>query len=654
MVVFSIVFWVYNNWFIAPEIIGGDWWYLHPSMVDSFSILPRFWSSQEAPLGGVNANFPFYTYAYLVIGTFSNTFGIPWSVVSKVFYFGLSLIIASFSINKLLVRSIKNIEIWQIGIGILIYCTNTYILLVASGGQMGIMLAYALAPFVLYRAIILIEEIAATKNPLISSVLLGLGLGLQMLFDIRICYLTIIACLLFTTIHFVLYRQNIRKLIKWLALSGLISFLLHAFWIIPFWFFHLLTVPTGITSTESFDFFSFADFENPFGLMHPNWPENIFGKTYFMRWEFLLIPIVAFSSLLFPGGLYKKSENKLYVIFFAVLVIVGTFFAKGTNEPWGSANKWIYEVVPGMNLFRDPTKFYVLVALAFSILVPVGIKTLFHLLSKKVVKEVPIEIGGILFILFWLVLLKPLWSPGLGGTFTDHQVPELYVKLAEALESEGDFSRTMWVPTQSRYRFQSELHPVLTSSSLLRPKNDDDHVTMLLNVQVKNWLDNLSIKYVILPDDSEGEIFLTDRVYDESVREKYERALDTIPWLTKIQGTSLDIYENKSFKPHLSTANNTDFKWKRNSSSEYVFDVNSKDDTAIYFSEGYHSGWRAYINSSVIFPEETEYRTMLFKIPKGQYEGKIVFYPERYSHYGFIISFITVAICLYFILKRKP
>ena len=33
-------------------------------------------------------------------------------------------------------------------------------------------------------------------------------------------------------------------------------------------------------------------------LLHPNWPENLFGKVYFLQPEFLILPILAFSAFL--------------------------------------------------------------------------------------------------------------------------------------------------------------------------------------------------------------------------------------------------------------------------------------------------------------------------------------------------------------------
>jgi hypothetical protein len=59
-------------------------------------------------------------------------------------------------------------------------------------------------------------------------------------------------------------------------------------------------------------------------------------------------------------------------------------------------------------------------------------------------------------------------------------------------------------------------------------------------------LKRLKVKYLIIPYDSEGEIFLYERKYDPEAREKLEIFLDTIPWLKKIPvADKIAVYEIK-------------------------------------------------------------------------------------------------------------
>ncbi|EKD86147.1 MAG: hypothetical protein ACD_37C00447G0001, partial [uncultured bacterium] len=111
-----------------------------------------------------------------------------------------------------------------------------------------------------------------------------------------------------------------------------ITFLLNSYWIIPTLVLRinpLYDLGQIYTSFGAVKFFSFATLENTISLLHPNWPENLFGKVSFMKPEFLIIPILAYSSLLFIKNI--ETKIKKYIIFFAVLGLVGAFLAKGAN-----------------------------------------------------------------------------------------------------------------------------------------------------------------------------------------------------------------------------------------------------------------------------------------------------------------------------------
>jgi hypothetical protein len=236
------------------------------------------------------------------------------------------------------------------------------------------------------------------KSPLLA----GLVLALQVMFDVRISYITMLAVFLYYLFFLarqVNYSVNLIKLkaqssclagrqakfkatksLKVFILNLLFIFiipigiagLLHAFWIVPL----LITrqnpaeqLGSFYTTAEAVRFLSFAKFENTISLLHPNWPENIFGKTYFMRPEFLILPILAYGSLLF---VYKTKDLRLktYVLYFAMLGLLGAFLAKGANEPFGEVYLWLFGHFPGMIMFRDPTKWYTLVAISYSMLIP--------------------------------------------------------------------------------------------------------------------------------------------------------------------------------------------------------------------------------------------------------------------------------------------
>ncbi len=280
-------------------------------------------------------------------------------------------------------------------LAIVLYAFNTYALLLVAGGQVqGIGLAYAIAPL----EILLLDKIFANsqniRKQLRWSLVLGLLLSIQMVFDIRIVYVTLVASLVFGLVYVASIATSIQK---WRILLRNVFFLyvvpvgvlfaLHAFWIVPLALSHqnpLSQYGSAYTSIDAVRYFSFATFENTVGLLHPNWPENIFGLTHFMRPEFLLLPLLAFSSLFFIKTKSKDDKKEgQYILYFILLGIVGIFLAKGANDPFGNFYLWMFDYVPGFEMFRDPTKWYLLIAISYAMLIPYTVSKIYKVLQEK-------------------------------------------------------------------------------------------------------------------------------------------------------------------------------------------------------------------------------------------------------------------------------
>lgn len=238
--------------------------------------------------------------------------------------------------------------------------------MVVGGGQMGVAMAYALTPLVLSVFVKMFRAPGVKRQAMA-----GLILTFQTMFDPRISLLTLGAVALYGLIN-----QNLASL-KRLILPILITLGFHSIWLLSMIKAVQNVLPTTHGESNWISFLSFADFSNAISLLHPNWPENIFGKVYFLRAEFLILPILAFSSLFFTKIKSDKKRIQTNILFFASLALVGAFLAKGSNPPFGGIYPWLFENLPMMKLFRDPTKFYFLVALAYSILISYTLKKIF-------------------------------------------------------------------------------------------------------------------------------------------------------------------------------------------------------------------------------------------------------------------------------------
>lgn len=276
---------IFKNWFISANIVGGDWPFFFQHYVDQFSYLPPVWNSALGNgLGGQSVIYALDSYLYFTGWFFSVLLNLPWPFVYKVCWYGMFLVLSSCSSFILFKTIFSKSHIWQRLLSALLYTTNTYILLVVGGGQMGVALAYALAPFVLAHFIILKENLFINDRQYVFSnaSFVGLLLTILVLFDFRMAYITMCATVLFliagSTIRF---RQILPILFYILVIPISFSILLHAYWLLPLVVFRhnpISTLGSAYTSLASLQFFSFATFSNTIGLLHPYWPENIFGK----------------------------------------------------------------------------------------------------------------------------------------------------------------------------------------------------------------------------------------------------------------------------------------------------------------------------------------------------------------------------------------
>lgn len=381
------------NWYFA----AGDLDFFWPEQLGNLSWLPRVFQLDYGfgynGLLSLWLDYPFRVFIKLL-----STLGLSWFVIEKLLWFSV-FVLAIYSSKKLAEYVLgKSLFTWLAPI---IYTTNSYILLLFGGGQLGVALAYGLSPLVLLKFVEYLDnkvqtaenrqQSANSREQKVDSrkqIANGIWLALLVAFDLRIAYL-IVAIILLYGVLLVRHRRlsllsAVRYLLFVFVVPLLVSGFVHAFWILP-----AALTGSGVSSKgaqytdpNALSFFSFADFSHALSLLHPNWPENLFGKVYFLQPEFLILPLLAFGSLLFitikklrvtSDGLNMKNpqpETRNPITYFILLALIGVFLTKGVNPPLGGVFSWMFTHVPGFVMFRDPTKFYLYVALGYSVLIP--------------------------------------------------------------------------------------------------------------------------------------------------------------------------------------------------------------------------------------------------------------------------------------------
>lgn len=665
--------WIFKTWFLSGFISSGDFL----PLTLPFVIYPFVWGWNTAigGMGGVVSPFSWLHFILVIPPFLLEKIGFAQIWIQKIGYL-YPLLIILFCFPVILYK-----QIFPTGkkafLSTFIYSLNTYILMIIGGGQIFIAFSYAIVPIIFSLCFVIKKASMRSNNKLTLfklSLFLGILLSFQAMLDLRIAYVTFVLLFLFILFEiFLKFREEKKSLsmffplIYGLIVPMAITGAFHAYWIIPSLLIHvspLNQLGDIYSSSGAVKFFSFARFENTLSLLHPNWPENIFGKVYFMRAEFLLLPIIAFSSLLFI-----KKENKdtrEYILFFSLLAILGAFLAKGANEPFGGLYLFLFEHVPGFLMFRDPTKWYVLIAISYSILIPFSIDAIYNLISNfkktKIIdfkfkinnKSKIINLQNIFLILtvsYFMFLIRPALSESLSGMFEASYIPNEYSSLRKFLSNQPDFFRTLWLPQVQRYGYYSDNHRTLTADQFFGFNKADKIYKELNEKVVQEKVRESAIKYIIVPYDSGGEIFVKDRKYNEKEYRETIDMLREINWIQEIKGFGgIAVFEVLNPQKHFFVNNPKIFKKSTHvlyslvNLTKYKIELNNvRSGELLVFSETYDKNWKFKITNSNYEIKSRNYKSLnSFVIPKeGNFKGEVYYEAQKWGDLGILISAIS-------------
>jgi hypothetical protein len=658
---------IFISWFLSPSISSGDLSAFSPSSFTDYFIYPYAWDWHI--FGGFASPFAWLYMNLAIPINIGNILHLSWDSIVRIFYLFPFLLLTLFSSSYLYKKLFPDSQFSLFAS--FIYLLNTYVFMMVGGGQIvGISLAYAIFPLVLSFFITLIN-MQDNMRQMNYSLATGLLFALLIFFDLRFAYmLALTVCLyyLFT------FRYNSKNVIAIFIIPFGLAGLLHAFWILPIIITHqnpTLDLSVAYTSLQSVKFFSFAKLENAIGLLHPNWPENIFGKVSFMRWEFLFLPLIAYSSLIFLNtNLTKKKSimqiktkklsqeiiigqfDKKIILFFAMLGLFGTFLAKGANDPFGFIYLWMFQYIPGFIMFRDPTKWYTLIALSYSVLIPFVLWKIHSLLKKKlhlIKLKYLANIFILVVIVYLLFLIRPALLGQIGGTFKISSIPLEYVAFANYLSNQKQYYRTLWLPLTHRFSYSSANHPSLSAQDLLGIADEKEIIRKLKRPETKKLLEEAGVKYVVIPTDPQGEIFLENSQYSERKHRKIITDMSAIPWLKQISHFGdLVVFELSNSRDHFwSPSKKIKISYKYNNPVTYDISVaDAKKGDQLVFSEKYDTHWIAkgvvYSSSYLVGSTKFDERFNSFILPEsGNYNLKIYYTSQKWVDIGVFISAIT-------------
>ena len=319
-------------------------------------------------------------------------------------------------------------------------------------------------------------------------------------------------------------------------------------------------------------------------------------------------------------------------------------------------------------------------------MIPFSVSRIYRLLKSKELLFLP-EIFLVTSFGVLLLLAKPAFFGKIRGTLEPKEIPEQYLLLKDFLEDQKSFFRTFWIPQKHRFGYYSNNHPAISSESFMTDSlcldpfcslktempekwgkncsvNDRCYVkelSYLLNPRALNIFSQLAIKYIIVPLDSEGEIFIAEHKYNPQQRQEVEEFLDTIPWLKKIAVIDkIAIYELPESKDlffinQLKSSRVNELKsWKMINPTKYLVSLKiNQPPVKVIFSETYDPLWQADLEGVKINSQPLGYLNS-FQIERGgELNLTIEYQIQKYINYGLIISIFGLSLSGLFLFSSR-
>jgi hypothetical protein len=576
LLLIGIIIITHQAWLLSTAvIIGSDWGFFYPQTMNEWFPIHSIWNPQ--------LNFGYYDFVsvpfllpYFLRGLMSVS-NIDFVIIDRLLYLYPVALLAPLSMFFLCYKLTKN-TIASL-FGAVLYAINTYFLTIQIG-HFTLALVYALFPLIF---IVFSSFLKAPKYGRLLLLLLLLFIAFSN--EARIAFLAVIILFfyyLFTILYFKKQYPN-KKLLKitgYIILGCVLFLAMLSFLIVPLLFFRDI----GIEDVSGRGFFGAEYFpiQNAFTLFHPFWDGTI--TTEFIPqpipFYFWILPLVAFSALLFI-----KKDRK--ILFFATLALAGIFLGKGITEPFGNIYSWLYYNMPGFSFFREPSKFYFLIAFAYAVLFSYFTAGFFRIIESKFSVGLKSRLIKLVYIiplsLVFVSIASPVIHGTLGDAFRQTHVPKEYDTLKDYLLNQKEFFRTMYVPNYQRFEALSSNHPSVAYLGI--PKDQKTIDPEILKM--------FSVKYIIAPYDSTNDVY---RHY--APREAWERKIGETADIKKIDNPAfgnISVYENTlGYLPHIFASDNEIYVKGAPALLKEIPSLLPDKKNAIYFSESAKNKGKKY------------------------------------------------------------
>lgn len=546
-----VTYFLIHLYWLWPGIhASGDWGVFTDATIDDFFSFANNATWQSFSGWGNAVLEPYYFPFYFIrgfFGLFDNSYYLGMLVVYQ-----LPIIIVTPIGIYLLLKKFFSSEIIVV-LASFVYLLNTHFLSL-QGEHITIAMAYVFLPITLWATIRLIE-VGTSRYVAILSILSFF----MILHEPRMVYITI----LFFLPALLFIRTRWRQYATVIMLTSIMSL----FWLLPLSKMGM----TGITELTSRPVWG-GDFQSllhSLTTMRNSWTGStleIFSLEP-VRLYFWILPLLAFGYLLIKNE--KRSLQRSVAYFTSIIALLGILLAKQQDVPFENLYEWLYANIPGFNLFRESSKFYILINLSYAYLV--GYTLFVFSNAFKGLHRTSILVGtSSMLLLVFIMSALPVATGILTPLFDNKREQPEYQTFNKLVDNDTNDFRTLIIPTSDRWTTATHNHPRISLTDLhnLYTKDgqiyeEQDYYKQVLSVLEKpftnEYLDVLSVKYlVLLPQNIDNK----ENIYesygynkDANIREEYIQKLDSLPYLHKEskEGEELIIYRNENYATRIFT-----------------------------------------------------------------------------------------------------
>jgi len=485
---------VYRWWLNGGIVTGGDWGYGADAHLREFVPIPSLWDGASGT-GSANILAGPVLVLNFIQGLLVDV-GIGYAAGERLVWLFPCLLAGALATYALTFRLFSSRLAGVVAACFVAF--NYYTLAIMAGGQLTVIDASLLMPVVLWLFYRALHRVSASRLAPTALVV-----GVQVMYDIRSTYLTLGVLILFS-LYFILAQPSravaLRAVLRATAqfiVIGVVVVLMHLYWLLPGRYAETIALPAGYTSVGAVGALSYFRFDSGFALFQPP-PNTLIGPLFF------LLPILAFGVLLWRRATFID----MFLITVALLAI---FFVRGDNPPAGNVYDWMFTHFPGFSMYRDPSKFYQPLTLAYALLLGRVMAIIFAysrrymLRTTRPSRRLMLWVTPLVCFIPIVVSAAPVAPVRPYALFDTVTVPREYQSIEHYLERQHHFSRTLWVFGLVQYIGNTTLHPAVDAQAIgqqLQPyaQIPVDSSAWLLRPKARNVIESLSVEYIVVGD----------------------------------------------------------------------------------------------------------------------------------------------------------